>query len=153
MQGLPFASGKFPRSTSGSNPEFRAQVTDLVSRAYFNIHGVNIASADASWATTIITACMQLCMEERARELSSRELIHLFQNVIRISREHQREAKRHAAMALNVFYLKETALDSSLYEQSLASHYHRATPTVVGGFDVALSGRVSRAPAESDDAA
>jgi hypothetical protein len=153
MQGLPFASGKFPRSTSSSNPELRAQVTDLVGRAYFNIHGVNIASAEASWTATIITACMQLCLEESARELSARELVHLFQNVIRVSNEHQRESKRHAAMALNVFYLKATALDSSLYEQSLGENYRRATPTVVGGFHVALSGRISRAPIESDDVA
>ena len=153
MQGLPFASGKFPLSTSGSNPEFRAQITDLVGRAYFNIHGVTIASVDPSWTSTIVTACMQLCMEETARDLSSRELVHLFQNVIRISTEHQREAKRHAAMALNVFYLKATALDSSLYEQSLGENFRRATPTVVGGFNVALSGRISRLPAESDDAA
>ena len=152
MQGYSSASDTFPRSFSVSSPEFRAYVTELVGRAYFNIHGLNIGHADGQWASLITAACMQLCLEERARDLPSRELVQLFQNVIRISGEHQREAKRHAAMAMNVFYLKETALDSSLYEQSFASHYRRATPTIVG-LNVALSGRLGAVPSESEESA
>jgi hypothetical protein len=150
MRDFSSGSDKFPRSFSSSSPEFRAYVTELVSRAYFNIHGLNLTHADAQWSSLIIAACMQLCLEDRARDLPARELVQLFQNVIRISGEHQREAKRHTAMAMNVFYLKETALDSSLYEQSFASHYRRATPTIVG-LNVALSGRLGAAPAEADE--
>lgn len=153
MQEFSLPSGKNIRAASSSNPEFRNHISDLVARAYFNIHGVALNTADQQWANTIIAACMQLCMEERTQEHNSRELIHLFQNLIRISEEHIRESKRHAAMAVNVFYLKETALDSSLYEQSQAAHYQRATPTVVGGLQVAHSGRVRIAPPEADDAA
>lgn len=152
MQEFSLPSGKTTRAASSSNPEFRSHIADLVGRAYYNIHGVAIASADKNWANTMITACMQLCMEERTRELNSRELIHLFQNAIRISEEHLRESKRHAAMAMNVFYLKETALDSALYEQSIAASYQRATTTIVG-MQLAHSGRVRLAPSEADDAA
>jgi len=153
MQEFSLPSGKNFRAVSSSNPEFRSHISDLVTRAYYNSHGVALNTADKQWANTIIAACMQLCMEERAKELNSRELIHLFQNVIRISEEHLRESKRHAAMAANVFYLKETALDSSLYEQATAASFQRAIPTVVGGLQVAHSGRVRLAPTESDDAA
>ncbi|MBN8542790.1 MAG: hypothetical protein J0M34_00820 [Alphaproteobacteria bacterium] len=152
MQEFSLPSGKTIRAVSSSNPEFRNQIAEHVARAYYNIHGLNITSADPQWTNTIIAACMQLCMEDRAHGLTSRELINLFQNVIRISEEHVRESKRHAAMATNVFYLKETALDSALYEQSLASHYQRAT-TMVVGMQVSHSGRVRLAPADADDAA
>lgn len=152
MQEFSRPSGKNIRAASSSNPEFRNHISELVTRAYYNTHGVALNTADQQWANTLIAACMQLCMEDRAKELNSRELIHLFQNVVRISQEHLRESKRHAAMAMNVFYLKETALDSALYEQSVASNYQRAIPTVVG-LQVAHSGRVRLAPAETDDAA
>jgi hypothetical protein len=153
MQEFSLPSGKNVRAASSSNPEFRSHIAELVGRAYFNIHGVGLNTADQQWANTIIAACMQLCMEERAQELNSRELIQLFQNVIRISEEHLREAKRHTAMATNVFYLKETALDSSLYEQVQAASYQRAITTVMVGGMLAHSGKIKSQPAETDDAA
>jgi hypothetical protein len=153
MQEFSLPSGKLSRAASSSNPELRNHISELVTRAYHNIHGVALATADQQWANTIIAACMQLCMEDRAQNLNSRELIQLFQNVIRISEEHLREAKRHTAMASNVFYLKETALDSSLYEQVQSASYQRAITTVLVGNMLAHSGRVKNTPAETDDAA
>lgn len=150
MQEFSHPSGKTIRAVSGSNPEFRNQIAEHVARAYYNIHGLNITTADAQWTNTIIAACMQLCMEDRTHSLTSRALINLFQNVIRISEEHIRESKRHAAMATNVFYLKETALDSALYEHVQAASYQRAITTVMVGN---LIGRVETAPKETDDAA
>jgi hypothetical protein len=80
-------------------------------------------------------------LDERTRALSPRELVHLFENVIRISEEHLREAHRHAAMASNVFYLKETSLDAVLVETQEAV-FHSATTTVLGGIHAAHSGRI-----------
>ena len=112
MNDYSIAFGKVSRAGFSANPELKAYITDLVGRAYFGLHGVAIRAADEKWVSAIIAAATQLCMDERVQQLSTRELIHLFENVIRVSEEHLREAKRHASMAHNVFYLKETVLDT-----------------------------------------
>ncbi len=116
MQEFSVAFGRVSRAAFSANPELKSQVTELVNRAYYNLHGVNLSHADQQWAGAIVAAAMQLCLDARVRELNTRELLNLFENVIRISEEHTREARRHAAMASNVFYLKETALDATLME-------------------------------------
>lgn len=123
MQEFSVAFSRVSRATVSANPELKHQVTDLVNRAYFNLHGVSIANADQQWVGAVIAAAMQLCLDARVRELNTRELLHLFENVIRISEEHLREARRHAAMASNVFYLKETALDAAVAESTTAPDY------------------------------
>ncbi len=140
MQSFSVAFGRVARATFSANPELKNQVADLVNRAYYNIHGVSLANADQQWAGTIIAAAMQLCLDSRVHELSTRELLHLFENVIRISEEHTREARRHAAMASNVFYLKETALDAALLESTAVPDY--AQPTVLS-VKVSSEGRLT----------
>ncbi len=146
MQEFSVAFGRVSRATFSANPELKTQVTDLVNRAYFNIHGVSIAQAEPTWVGAIVAASMQLCLDGRVRELNTRELLNLFEHVIRISEEHLREVRRHAAMAANVFYLKETALDAALMENSQAPDYASATVLAVA----ASLGRLAEA---SDDAA
>lgn len=131
MQEFSVAFGRVSRATFSANAELRSQITELVNRAYFNLHNTPISTADKAWAAAIAASAMQLCMDARVQQLSTRELIHLFENVIRISEEHLREARRHAAMASNVFYLKETALDAAIAEQS-APDFNDAESTVVG---------------------
>ena len=116
MQDISVAFGRVSNAAFSANPELKNEVTELVNRAYYNLHGTALTHADQAWAGTIIAAAMQLCLDSRVRELNTRELLNLFQNVIRVSEEHTREARRHAAMASNVFYLKETALDATLLE-------------------------------------
>lgn len=146
QQDFSVAFGRVSRATFSTNPELKNQVTDLVNRAYFNLHGVSIANADQTWVGAIVAASMQLCLDCRVRELNTRELLHLFEHVIRISEEHLREARRHAAMAANVFYLKETALDATLVESTQAPSYASATVLAVA----ASLGRLAEA---ADDAA
>ena len=131
MQEFSVAFGRVSRATFSANPELKTHVTDLVGRAYFNLHNAALTSADKSWASAIIATALQLCMDARVQQLAPRELIHLFENVIRVSEEHLREAKRHAAMASNVFYLKETALDAAMNDDNAGLHA-AATTTVVG---------------------
>ncbi len=138
MQEFSVAFGRVSRATFAANTELKSHVTDLVNRAYFNLHNTTLANADKQWASAILASALQLCMDPRLQKLSSREFIHLFENVIRVSEEHLREAKRHAAMANNVFYLKETALDSVLNEETAG--LHAAAATVV---DLHTAGRVS----------
>lgn len=137
MQEFSVAFGRVSRATFAANTELKSHVTDLVNRAYFNLHNMAFANADKQWASAVIASALQLCMDPRVQKLSTRELIHVFENVIRISEEHLREAKRHAAMASNVFYLKETALDSMLNDTATA--LQRATATVV---DLHAAGRL-----------
>jgi hypothetical protein len=131
MHEFSVAFGRVSRATFTANPELKTQVTELVNRAYYNLHGAPISQAEPAWVGAIVAASIQLCLDSRVRELNTRELLHLFEHVIRISEEHLREARRHAAMAANVFYLKETALDAALNESSHAPDYASATVMAV----------------------
>jgi hypothetical protein len=148
MQEFSVAFGRVSRATFSANPELKTHITDLVGRAYFNLHNTQFTHAENGWANAIVAAALQLCMDSRVQKLSTRELIHLFENMIRISEEHLREAKRHAAMASNVFYLKETALDAAMHEHDEISAFHHAATTVMG---LAHTGRVRTRP--SNDSA
>lgn len=139
MQEFSLAFSRVSRSAIAANPEMKARVLELLSRAYHNIHGNPLMAADPAWVNSMTATSLQLSLDERVSNLSPRELVHLFENVIRISEEHLREARRHAAMASNVFYLKETALDAIAIESNEAP-FHSATTTVRGG--AAHSGRV-----------
>lgn len=130
MQEFSVAFGRVSRATFSANTELKTHITDLVTRAYFNLHNTTLASADKPWANAIVASALQLCMDARVQKLPPRELVHLFENVIRVSEEHLREAKRHAAMANNVFYLKETALDAATNDDTAG--LHAAATTVVG---------------------
>jgi hypothetical protein len=144
MQDFSLAFARVSRSTLVPNPDLKSYVTELLARAYFNIHGQNITSANQSWGASLSAACMQLCLDARVSSLSTREVVHLFENVIRISEEHLREARRHAAMASNVFYLKETALDAVAVSTAEAT-YHAVATTIFGGRSAAHSGRLEAA--------
>ena len=140
MQEFSVAFGRVTRSAIAANPELKSQVTDLLNRAYFNLHATAITTADPHWVAAITGAALQLCLDARVSDLGPRERIHLFENVIRISEEHQREARRHTAMACNVFYLKETSLDAVLHEHD--EHAVHAAHTKVIGVHKSHSGRV-----------
>lgn len=148
MQEFSVAFGRVSRATFSANPELKAYVADLVTRAYFNLHGVPIAATDPQWQAAICAAATQLCLNEHVQRLSTRELIHLLENVIRVSEEHMREAKRHAAMANNVFYLKETLLDTIVNAMITPTP---ASSTVV--LSMKHSGRVGTQESADEDVA
>lgn len=141
MQEFSIAFSRVSRSAMAANPELKAHVVELLTRAYYNLHAQSLGSADPLWVNGIIAAGLQLTLDARVRGLSPRELIHLFENVIRISEEHLHEARRHAAMASNVFYLKETALDAVIVESSEAT-FHAVATTIFSGDKAAHSGRI-----------
>jgi hypothetical protein len=147
MNDFSLAFSRVSRSTIAANPELRSHVNELLARAYFNIHGQSLGTADAGWVASMQASCLQLSIDGRVAGYSPRELVQLFENVIRISEEHQREARRHAAMAANVFYLKETALDAVIINEREAT-YHAVATTVFGGRSMAHSGRVEALKAE-----
>ena len=140
MQEFSVAFGRVTRAAIAANPDIKNHVNDLLARAYFNIHGTHISQAEPHWASSIHNAALQLCLDARVATLTVRELVHLFENIIRISEEHLREARRHTAMSSNVFYLKETALDAALIESHDAD-FHAPSPRVVG-INMAHTGRV-----------
>ncbi|MFM9889767.1 MAG: hypothetical protein ACKVOE_03850 [Rickettsiales bacterium] len=147
MQDFSIAFSRVSRAAIAANPELKAQVTDFVARAYYNIHALPLSVAEPQWANAIVAAALQLSLDARVQGMSGRELIHLFENVIRISEEHLREAKRHAAMAANVFYLKETSLDAALVDNR-TSPSHNAASSVLGAA-VAHSGRLHKADSDA----
>lgn len=141
MQDFSVAFARVSRATIATNPELKSKVSELLARAYFNIHGQSIQHADTQWVASMSAACLQLTLDDRVRTLSPREMMQLFENVIRISEEHLREARRNAAMASNVFYLKETALDAVAVSSKEAT-YHAVATTIFGGGSAAHTGRV-----------
>lgn len=141
MQEFSLAFSRVSRAAIAANPELKNHVDELVTRAYFNLHGRALHHADPAWVAGITAACLQLSLDARVTPLSPRERVHLFENVIRISEEHLREAARHAAMAANVFYLKETALDAVTVDAREAT-YHAVVTTVLGGGSAAHTGRL-----------
>jgi len=136
MQEFSLAFGRVTRSVVAANPELKNHVNDLLNRAYYNLHATPITAADPQWVSAISGAALQLSLDLRAQSLTVRETIKLFEDVIRISEEHQQEARRNAAMALNVFYLKETALDG------LDASAFLTADTKVVGLHKAHTGRV-----------
>lgn len=92
--------------------ELKSHITDLVGRAYFNLHNAPISSTDPAWAAAIIATALHTCSDERVQHLSTRALVHLFEDIVRVSEEHLRESRRHASMASNAFYLREAVLDN-----------------------------------------
>lgn len=130
--------------TSSATPDTREYIENLVTRAYYNLHGSALQQADAVWASAMLATCMQLYKDPRIANLSSRELLQCFENVMRVSDEHQKISKRHAAMAMNVFYLKETVLDA-LDNFGTGRPIQTASTTVISS-ETSYTGRVSIRP-------
>ena len=141
MQDFSLAFSRVSHASMTTNPELKAHVADLLARAYYNLHGSPLHQADALWASTLSTTCLQLMLTAQVQALTTRAQIQLFEHVIRISEEHLKESRRHAAMAANVFYLKETAMDAISVESSEAT-YHAVATTIFGGLSAAHTGRV-----------
>lgn len=141
MQDFTLGFSRVTPSAAAAHSELKHQVQDLVARAYYNLHGHSIANADPAWVTAITGAGMQLRTDARTDALSQRMLIHLFENVIRVSEEHLHEARRHAAMAANVFYLKETTLDTLMMD-AYSAGFSMASTTVIGLETLAHTGRL-----------
>ena len=141
MQDFSLAFRRVSHATVAMNAEHKSRIEDLLSRAYYNIHGQNLTSADPAWVNSITATAMQLSLHAHVVQLTPRDTVHLFEHMIRISEEHLREARRHAAMACNVFYLKETALDAITMDEHEAT-FHAVATTILGGTNAAHSGRV-----------
>ena len=130
MQDFSLAFGRVTRSTMATHPELKNLVTDLMQRAYHNLYAKPLTSADPKWVSSITAAALQLSFDVRVQSMNTREVTKLYENMILISEEHQREARRHAAMACNAFYLKETAIDALISIQD--DPFHSADTKVVG---------------------
>lgn len=91
--------------------QFRSDIHQLVNRAYFNLHGRPMAEEDPQWVTSIVNAALQCALHDQSRELSQRQLVTVFEDMIRVSEEHYRLARQHMAKANNTVYLRQVALD------------------------------------------
>ncbi len=127
----------------------KEQTWYLIGRAYQNIYGMNMPS-DAQYQQTLLNAAMQLRMDERAASMGERDLLHAFEDIIRISDEHYREAQQHMSRASNPVYLRETALDNALEHQKYLSALEELMPkSKVGGVCAQHTGRVYRSTSVS----
>lgn len=110
------ASEPSQRTYGTSVPELsglRERVWYLVSRAYQNLYGQSMP-ADEEYRHTLCHAALQLMQDERAIGMTDKALLQAFEDIIRISDEHTREARRHLSRASNPVYLREMALDKAL---------------------------------------
>lgn len=129
---------------SSATPDTREYVASIVARAYYTIHGTAITAAEPAWVSAIHATCLQLYKAPHIAALDARALMQCFENVIRVSEEHLKISKRHAAMALNVFYLKETALDN-LDQSTGLPHLQAASPSIIST-EATHTGRVHTRP-------
>lgn len=120
----------------------KEQTWFLVSRAYQNIYGITMPN-DPHYQQTLFNAAMSLRMDDRANSMNERELLHVFEDIIRISDEHQREAQQHMAKASNAIYLREMALDNALESQKYLQALHEIMPESKAG-GVRHTGRLRR---------
>jgi hypothetical protein len=105
---------------SVQNTELKSHISELLARAYYNIHGTAITTADSHWVDAMTASALHICMDSRLQQQSNRDLLHLFEDIIRVSEEHLKESRRHASMATNAFYLRETVLDNASFAESMA---------------------------------
>lgn len=120
----------------------KEQTWFLVSRAYQNIYGLNIPT-DPHYQQTLLNAAMGLRLDNRAKYMSERDLLHVFEDIIRISDEHQREAQQHLSKASNAVYLREMALDNALESQKYMKALHELMPNSTAA-GVRHTGRLRR---------
>lgn len=115
----------------------------LINRAYQNIYGMALPS-DPIYQQTIFNAAYPVMIDRRARSMNEKLLLRTFEDIIRISDEHHREAQKHLAKASNAVYLRETALDKAVEHQKYLAALEELMPTPhVSGHSL-LSGRVQR---------
>lgn len=88
----------------------------LISRAYQNLYG-QAMPADEDYRHTLCHAAYQLMLDPRAEQMNDKALLQAFEDIIRISDEHTREARKHLSRASNPVYLREMALDNALEQQ------------------------------------
>lgn len=119
-----------PRSAYAAPQDFsglRERTHYLIHRAYQNIYGLTMP-ADENYQQTLFNAALQLIQDPRASNLSEKILLKAFEDIIRISDEHTREARKHLSRASNPVYLRETALDNALEQQNYLQALDTLTP-------------------------
>ncbi len=140
-----------PVTAASSSPSFyqehdfdglRERTWYLLNRAYQNIYGLNIPS-DPPYQQTIFNAAIQLMRDQRARHLNEKFLLQAFEDIIRISDEHHRQAQKHVSRASNAVYLRETALDNILEHQKYIAALEELMPhNTVRSWRMEHSGRL-----------
>lgn len=115
----------------------------LINRAYQNIYGMAMP-ADPIYQQTIFNAAYPVMTDRRARTMNEKLLLRTFEDIIRISDEHHREAQKHLAKANNAVYLRETALDKAVEHQKYLQALEELMPTSQVSGHSQLSGRIHR---------
>lgn len=107
----PFATS--PQYTRQSH---RDHVWFLINRAYQNIYGMNLP-ANPDYQKSVFDAALSLLQDPRSKTLDEKILMQACEDIIRVSDEHHRLAKKHASRASNPVYLRETVLDNAFEKQ------------------------------------
>ena len=132
---------------SDEQPDFtgaRERTWYLLNRAYQNIYGMNMPS-EPQYQQTLFNAALHLMLDKRARGLSEKQLLTTFEDIIRISDEHHREATKHLSRAGNPVYLRETALDKAMEHQKYMQALEEITPaSKIRSVRTEHTGRVER---------
>ena len=100
-----------------------SRVEALLHRAYENLHGHRF-SEDQNWWDALLVAGSNIIQDARLEDLSERDFVKLFEDVISISKEEYLLAQKHIARATSSLYLGEMARDSFLEKQREASELH-----------------------------
>lgn len=114
----------------------------LINRAYQNLYGLSMPG-DPPYQQAIFNAALQLMRDARSQTLDSKLLLQAFEDIIRISDEHYRQAQKHLSRASNSVYLRETALDNILEHQKYIAALEELMPeSTVRSWRMEHTGRV-----------
>ncbi len=125
-----------------------SRTEQLLRRAFENIHGHSFRDGrdDSSWWDALMTAAINLSDDARLESYTERDLLKLFEDVIRISNEEYALAQQHMSRATSSLYLSEMARDNFLAkEKERAERHIDDAASTVTTLQVAHAGTVLRA--------
>lgn len=108
----------------------KERVEQLLTRAYFNLHGCKMPKEPTDWYSNIFNAALEISMDQTLKGQSDKQVMHLFEDVISISQELHARAQECLSKASNPLYLRAIVLDSHLRAQQAE---HMAMPVRPAG--------------------
>lgn len=140
---------RFRYMTETDYVSLKNHVNDLVNRAYFNLHGTAFSNNDSEWQATIFKAALDATMDTKARGMSDKQMMHIFEDIIRISEELFLQSQECLSKATSSVYLRTMALDQQRQDQQQIDMLVPNQPSRRVG-SLALQRTVSH-PRRSDD--
>ena len=92
----------------------KERVSQLLNRAYCNLHGTRMPTEPADWHQTITNAAFEVATDPSLRGQTDKQVMHLFEDILTIHQELHARAQECLSKAANPIYLRTVVMDSHL---------------------------------------